>query len=103
MKAKNKTLNLAIGGAFAATVLAVPATAAQNPFELQALSSGYMMAEHHEGDKMKEGNCGANKAKEANCGADKAKEANCGADKKATEGNCGAEKEKGSDPNPNRG
>lgn len=93
MKSQNKTLALVLGGAFAAAVGVSPVVhAAENPFALKTLSSGYMVADHHEGgEKMKDGKCGAGK-----CGANmkkkKAEEGNCGADKKAKEGNCGAEK-----------
>lgn len=103
MKTQNKTLALVLGGAFAAAVGVSPVVhAAENPFALKTLSSGYMVADHHEGgEKMKDGKCGAGKcganmkkkkAEEGNCGAKESKEGNCGADKKAKEGNCGAEK-----------
>lgn len=94
MKSTNKTMKLALGGAFAATILVIPAltSAEENPFFLQSLSSGYMVAEQ-QGDKMKEGNCAADKAKEGNCAADKAKEGSCSADK-MKEGNCAADKTK---------
>ena len=103
MKMQNKTLALVIGGAFAATVGAMPvANAAQNPFALKTLSSGYMVADNHEGgEKMGDGKCGAGKcgsnmkkkkAEEGSCGAKESKEGACGADKKAKEGNCGADK-----------
>lgn len=102
MKAQNKTLALVLGGAFAASIAAAPVvSAAENPFALKSLSSGYMVAEHHEGEKMKDGKCGTGKCgaekkkSEASCGAEKAKakDGSCGAEKKA-EGSCGAEKGK---------
>lgn len=104
MKTQNKTLALVLGGAFAAAVGVAPvANAAENPFALKTLSSGYMVADHHEGgDKMEDGKCGAGKcgsnmkkkkAEEGNCGA-KDKEGSCGAEKKGKEGSCGAEKNK---------
>jgi uncharacterized low-complexity protein len=103
MKTQNKTLALVIGGAFAAAIGAAPvANAAENPFALKTLSSGYMVADHHEGgEKMGDGKCGAGKcgsnmkkqkAEEGSCGAKESKEGSCGADKKAKEGNCGADK-----------
>ena len=102
MKTHNKTLALVIGGAFAAAVGATPVVhAAENPFALKTLSSGYMVADHHEGEKMPDGKCGTGKcgsnmkkqkAEEGNCGAKEGKEGSCGADKKAKEGNCGADK-----------
>ena len=58
----------------------------QSPFAMQSLSSGYMVAENHEG-KCGEGKCGADKkaSTEGKCG-----EGKCGGDKKAsTEGKCG--------------
>lgn len=109
MNAQKKTLALVLGGAFAATVGIAPASAAENPFGLKPLSSGYMVADNHEGgEKMKEGKCStgkcgssmkkkkspaAAKAKEGNGSAEmKGKEGNCGAEMKGKEGNCSAEK-----------
>jgi uncharacterized low-complexity protein len=89
-----KSLVIAMGASFAATVSAAPMTNIDsNPFGMQSLSNGYMQV----ADKnMGEGNCGGNKkAAEASCGG-KAKtpaEGNCGGkQKKATEGNCGGNK-----------
>ncbi len=84
---QSKTLlSLAVGTAFAATAALAPvAHAADNPFGMQKLSSGYLLADAH--DKTKEGSCGG-KAKEASCGADKKKDGKCG------EGKCGADKKK---------
>lgn len=108
MKASKKALSLVLGSAFAASVSATAVNAAENPFSMQTLGSGYMVADHHEGkegkcgtgkcgaekkaggDKAKEGSCGE-KAKEGSCGGDKAKEGSCGADK-AKEGSCHADK-----------
>ena len=100
MSTKKTALSLAVGTAFAATALLAPVVhAADNPFSLTKLDSGYQLAE---ADKAKDGKCGeakcgANKkVKEGNCSADKkAKEGSCGADKKTKEGNCGAEKKMG--------
>jgi len=98
MKVTNKTLALAVGGAFVASIAATSVHAAENPFALKSLSSGYMVAE---ADKMKDGKCGTGKcsaekkkaAKEGACSADKAKEGACSAEK-AKEGACSAEKAK---------
>lgn len=99
MKASKKTLAIVVGSAFAASVAATAVHAAENPFALKSLSSGYMVADGH--DKMKDGKCGTgkcgaemkDKAKEGSCGADKAKEGSCHADK-AKEGSCSADKAK---------
>lgn len=113
MQAKKKTLAVVVGGSIAATLaLGSVVNAAENPFAIKALSSGYMVAENAGGDakmedgacgegkcgssmkkksKAKEGSCGGEKAKEAKCGAEKAKEGNCGGEK-AKEGSCGGEK-----------
>ena len=86
-----KPLAIALGAAFATSLAATPvANAAENPFAMSDLSSGYMVAGKAEG-KCGEGKCGTSKmtdkVKEAKCG-----EGKCGADKmtnKATEGKCG--------------
>lgn len=101
---RKKTFAAVLGGAFAASVAASPvAGAAENPFALKPLASGYMVADAQEGgEKMQEGKCGTGKCgsnmtkkknEEGNCGAKKKdKEGSCGAEKKGKEGNCGAEK-----------
>jgi len=113
MQAKKKTLAVVVGGSVAASLaLASVVNAAENPFAIKPLSSGYMVAENSGGDskmedgacgegkcgssmkkksKAKEGSCGGEKAKEAKCGAEKAKEGKCGGEK-AKEGSCGGEK-----------
>ncbi|MCU0811228.1 MAG: hypothetical protein MUE59_09365 [Thiobacillaceae bacterium] len=103
---KKTLITTAIGSAFVASMAATPiASAADNPFALSSLSSGYQVADNHaakpmegKGDetkaeagktsaeKMKDGKCG-----EGKCGAKtktetKAKEGKCG------EGKCGAMK-----------
>jgi uncharacterized low-complexity protein len=100
-----KPLAIALGAAFVTTLAATPvANAADNPFAMSELSSGYMVAEMAEG-KCGEGKCGGDKAKseaegkcgEGKCGGDKAKtdaegkcgEGKCGGEMKATEGKCG--------------
>ena len=73
-----KPLAIALGAAFVTTLAATPvANAADNPFAMSELSSGYMVAEIAEG-KCGEGKCGGDmKATEGKCG-----EGKCGGDKK---------------------
>ncbi len=78
-------------GAFAAASVALSplASAADNPFQIGKLESGYQLAQA--GDKKADGKCG-----EAKCGADrkaadKKKDGSCGGDKKK-DGSCGAKK-----------
>ena len=99
-----KPLAIALGAALVTTLAATPvANAADNPFAMSELSSGYMVAE------MAEGKCGGDKAKseaegkcgEGKCGGAKTEaeakstaegkcgEGKCGGEKKATEGKCG--------------
>ncbi len=102
MNNTQKTIALAISGAFALSIAATSVSAAENPFTLKTLSTGYQVADHHEGEKMKDGKCGtgkcgssknAEKAHEGSCSADKAKEGSCSADK-MKEGSCSADKAK---------
>ncbi|MES2499291.1 MAG: hypothetical protein V4570_02045 [Pseudomonadota bacterium] len=103
MNTSNKTIALALSGAFALSIGAATVNAAENPFAITSLSSGYQVAEHHD-EKMKDGKCG-----EGKCGAEKKEmkdgkcgEGKCGAEKKTDakemkdgkcgEGKCGAEK-----------
>jgi uncharacterized low-complexity protein len=106
-KSTKKPLAIALGAAFITSLAAAPvANAAENPFAMSELSSGYMVAEMAEGKcgegKMdKEGKCGEGKMdKEGKCG-----EGKCGGDKagaeggdkakaegKCGEGKCGGEK-----------
>jgi uncharacterized low-complexity protein len=92
---KNKTtLILATGAAFAATAAFAPvASAADNPFGMAKLDSGYQLTAAD--DKKKDGKCG-----EGKCGAgmsdkkpadDKKKDGSCGGDKKK-DGSCGGKK-----------
>jgi uncharacterized low-complexity protein len=94
-----KPVSLALGTAFALSLGSGVASADQNPFSMTELSSGYMVADKHEG-KCGEGKCGGDKAKgkamegkcgEGKCGGDKAKEGKCG------EGKCGGDKAKAKD------
>ncbi|PPC94549.1 MAG: hypothetical protein CTY33_03070 [Methylotenera sp.] len=106
MNKTQKSIALALGGAFALSMAATTVNAAENPFALKTLSSGYQVADHHE-EKMKDGKCGTGKcgaekkAGEAKCSAEKAAEAKCSAEKvgeakcsaeKMKEGTCSAEK-----------
>ncbi len=66
-----KPMAIALGTAFVTTLAATPvANAADNPFAMSTLSSGYMVAASHEG-KCGEGKCGAAKTTEAKCGEGK--------------------------------
>ena len=106
----SRTLTLALGTAFAASMAASNvATAAQsnsNPFAMSELSSGYMqLAQNEMGEKNSEGRCGegrgqSNKQKntegkcgEGKCGGDKEMQKNmegkCGGDKAKQDGKCG--------------
>ncbi|MDP2154196.1 MAG: hypothetical protein Q8J66_11130 [Methylotenera sp.] len=108
MNKTHKTLSLAIGGALALSVAATTVNAAENPFALKSLASGYQVADAHDAKaadgkcgtgkcgtaekakemKMKDGKCGtgkcgsAEKMKEGSCGGEKAKEGSCGGEKK---------------------
>jgi uncharacterized low-complexity protein len=110
-KSSIKPLALALGAAFA-TSLSGPAVvnAAENPFAMTELSSGYLVAEAAEGkcggsmagDKTtKEGKCGEGKCGEGKAADKTTKEGKCGegkcgegkaADKTAKEGKCGGNK-----------
>ncbi|NNG12207.1 MAG: low-complexity protein [Halobacteria archaeon] len=95
-----KPLAIAVGTAIVTSLASVnTANAAQNPFAMTELSSGYMVAEMAEG-KCGEGKCGGAKAteeaktmEEGKCG-----EGKCGGAAKTTEegkcgeGKCGASK-----------
>ena len=109
-KTNLKTISLIAGTAFVGTLAAsTVANAAENPFGMSELKSGYMqLADSSKGKegkcgegkcgegkkadaKSKEGKCGEGKCGEGKCGADKKakKEGKCGGDKKAKEGKCG--------------
>jgi uncharacterized low-complexity protein len=76
----------ALGTTFVISLAASPIVlAAENPFALNDLSSGYMVAE--------EGNCGEEKDAEGNCGEEKEGEGHCGEEKGDHEGKCGGMKE----------
>jgi len=79
-----KVTTMAAGAAFAATLAAGAASAAENPFAMTELQGGYQVAmssmpEGSCGGKDAEGKCG-DKGKEGKCGdkGDKGKEEKCG-------------------------
>jgi uncharacterized low-complexity protein len=83
MKSSNKVVALAVSSAFALSISAATINAAENPFAIKSLSSGYQVADHHE--KAKDGKCG-----EGKCGAEMKKEgAKEMKDGKCGEGKCG--------------
>ena len=89
-----KPLAIALGAAFVTSLAATPvANAAENPFAMSELTSGYMVAEMAEG-KCGEGKCGGDKAKaEGKCGGDKAAaEGKAMGEGKCGEGKCGGDK-----------
>jgi len=93
----------ALGTTFAVSLALSPvANAGQNPFSLNELSGGYMVAGHDaegkcgEGKGEGEGKCGEGKDEgEGHCGEEKGEhegkcgEGKCGADKNEGEGKCG--------------
>ncbi len=100
MKMSNKALKTPLIIA-ASTVLTIGLSAtsvvnaAENPFSMTALSSGYMVV------ASAEGKCGSNKGGEAKCGSNKGEEAKCGNNKgseakfgsnKGEEAKCGSNK-----------
>ena len=94
-KSTLKPLAAAMGAAFVTSLATAPvANAAENPFTMTELSSGYMVADAHMEGKCGEGKCGGDKAKkegkcgEGKCGGDKAKKKGCD-DKAKKEGKCG--------------
>jgi uncharacterized low-complexity protein len=118
MNSTNKSISLAVAGAFALSIGAATLNAAENPFAIKSLSSGYQVADNHE--KAKDGKCGEGKCgegmkkemKDGKCGEGKCgegmkkemKDGKCGegkcgenmkkTDAKAKDGKCGAEKGK---------
>jgi len=94
---------LAIGATFTIGLAATPVNAAENPFGMTDLSSGYMQVasagDKGEEGKCGEGKCGGDKSKDGD--ADKGEEGKCGGDKgkdgdadKGAEGKCGGDKDK---------
>ncbi|MHB1360024.1 MAG: HvfA family oxazolone/thioamide-modified RiPP metallophore [Rhodocyclaceae bacterium] len=87
MKNVKNHLKLATGAAVVASfAIGSVAHAADNPFAMQKLDSGYQLAQ---ADKKADGKCGGSKAKDGACGGakvdDKKKDGKCG------EGKCGAD------------
>ncbi len=81
---KKTTLALATGAAFATTVALAPlAHAADNPFGMAKLDSGYQLAQ---ADKKADGKCGEGKCGGTKKADDKKKDGKCG------EGKCGGTK-----------
>ncbi len=81
---KQQLMTITLGSAFAA-VAGWPAHAADNPFQAQALKSGYQVAQAD--TKTRDGKCG-----EGKCGGDK--KSTKGQEGKCGEGKCGADKKK---------
>ncbi len=108
MKTSSQTIALALSSAFALSIGAATVNAAENPFAMQSLSSGYQVADAD--TKAKDGKCGeakcstemkneAAKAHDGKCGEGKCStemknEAAKAHDGKCGEGKCGAEKAK---------
>ena len=109
-----KPIAMAVGAALASSFAigsVANADGADNPFEMSALSAGYMLGGKGEGscggDKKGEGSCGEGSCGgdkkgegscgEGSCGGDKKGEGSCGEDKKGEgscgEGSCGGDKE----------
>lgn len=81
MSKKNLTpIAAALGTTFVISLATSPITqAAENPFVLNDLSSGYMVAEEGAcGEKEGEGKCGEEKEGEGKCGEEKEAEGKCG-------------------------
>ena len=94
-KSKISPLTTALGASFTISLALSPiAHATDNPFEVTSLSSGYMVADGHEG-KCGEGKCGEGKCGEGKCGEGKCgdkKSSDSKKDKKEGEGKCGGNK-----------
>ncbi len=87
MNTTNKSISLAIAGALALSIGAATIQAAENPFAIKSLSSGYQVADATTGTKMKDGKCGTGK-----CGANKKKaKMEKESTEKMTEGKCSPE------------
>lgn len=89
MKNRKPSLTLAVGSAFALSLTALPnVQAADNPFGMQALQQGYLLADA----KTPEGKCGEGKCGGKKKTDGKAAEGKCGgakSDAKMPEGKCG--------------
>ena len=103
MTTSTKAVALAVSSAFVLSIGATTINAAENPFAIKSLSTGYQVAA---AEKAKDGKCGEGKcsAEMKKAAAEKAKDGKCGEGKcsaemkksgeKATEGKCGADKAK---------
>ena len=118
MNTTQKSISLAVAGAFALSLGAASIQAAENPFAIKSLSSGYQVADAttDTGTKLKDGKCGtgkcsaskkkamqkakmekemSEKGKDGSCSAEmKAKDGSCSADKKAKDGSSSTEMKK---------
>jgi uncharacterized low-complexity protein len=82
-----KPIAAALGTTFVVSLAASPvANAAENPFQLNALTNGYMVADAE--GKCGEGKCGDKEEGEGKCGDKEEGEGKCG-DKEEGEGKCG--------------
>ena len=86
MTNKKNVISVALGSAFVASLAVSPlVNAAENPFSLQSLNQGFLVADNH-ADKAAEGKCAGMK--------DKAAEGKCaGMKDKAAEGKCAGMKD----------
>ena len=108
MNTTQKSISLAVAGAFALSLGAASIQAAENPFAIKSLSSGYQVADAttDTGTKLKDGKCGTGKcsaskkkamqkAKMENEMSEKGKDGSCSADMKTSmDGNCSADMKK---------
>ncbi len=98
MNKRNTNLSLAL-----ATALGASTALADNPFSMQELPGGYMLADAS--SKTADGKCGEGKCGESGSAPAKAEDGKCGEGKcgeteaapaKAADGNCGAKSAEGS-------
>ena len=91
-KSNTKSLAAAVGAAFLTTASLAPfASAAENPFQMTELGSGYQVADSQEG-KCGEGKCGGDKGEKQTSKSEG--EGKCGENKADAEGKCGEDKAK---------
>ena len=92
MASKKKTIGVAVGSAFLAGVVMAPmANAAENPFALQSLQTGYMVAADTPA-KATEAKCGQGKCGGKMSGTADQKSAEKPAEAKCGQGKCGGMK-----------
>lgn len=91
MSSKKTALTVALGTAFAASLAGLPAAkAAANPFAMQSLERGYMVADASEKADAAPKAEGEAKMKDGKCSGDKkAKDAKSSGKKKMKDGKCG--------------